>query len=575
MNAHIQDIILKKSTFGYSYDQIILDENGKPKDYIFIDTNTVFEEMLGLEPGTVAGKRLSEVVPEVFHDSFNWVECFGKVALTGKSTELEAYSVALKKWFHLSVFSPKTEYFVVISFDITSQKNIEQELLKSKEELREYIDNAPEGVFITDSSFQYVYANPAACEMTGYTQDELLNLQIKDILAQEDVPGHKRTLVELQTMNRSSRISHLIRKDGIKVTVDIIVVRLKNGKLMAFCKDITKQEKVENEKNQYYSAFQKTSQPILITDAKGNIVSVNVSFLEMYGYTRSEIIGKNPRILNPGRDVYENLGVNIFEYEMKFRELWDAVQNPDIRTWKGEVINRRKNNSLVWINLLVNAVYDENGALQSIIGFPVDMTVSHELAQKNRIQLYQTIADLAELRDDDTGNHMKRVGLFAKIIARELGKNEKYCDDIEVFAPMHDIGKVGILDSILMAPRKLTPEEFQIMKTHTTLGYNIVKGKEEFEMAAAITLCHHEKFDGSGYPNGIAGKHIPLSAQITALCDVYDALRSKRPYKEPWTHEATVQQITGSSGSHFDPDIIEVFTKLSDRFNAVFQELTD
>lgn len=575
MNAHIQDIILKKSTFGYSYDQIILDENGKPKDYIFIDINTVFEEMLGLEPGTVAGKRLSEVVPEVLHDSFNWVECFGKVALTGKSTELEAYSVALKKWFHLSVFSPKTEYFVVISFDITSQKNIEQELLKSKEELREYIDNAPEGVFITDSSFQYVYANPAACEMTGYTQDELLNLQIKDILAQEDVPGHKRTLVELQTKNRSSRISHLIRKDGIKVTVDIIVVRLKNGKLMAFCKDITKQEKVENEKNQYYSAFQKTSQPILITDAKGNIVSVNVSFLEMYGYTRSEIIGKNPRILNPGRDVYENLGVNIFEYEMKFRELWDAVQNPDIRTWKGEVINRRKNNSLVWINLLVNAVYDENGALQSIIGFPVDMTVSHELAQKNRIQLYQTIADLAELRDDDTGNHMKRVGLFAKIIARELGKNEKYCDDIEVFAPMHDIGKVGILDSILMAPRKLTPEEFQIMKTHTTLGYNIVKGKEEFEMAAAITLCHHEKFDGSGYPNGIAGKHIPLSAQITALCDVYDALRSKRPYKEPWTHEATVQQITGSSGSHFDPDIIEVFTKLSDRFNAVFQELMD
>jgi PAS domain S-box-containing protein len=338
MNAQIQEIILKKSTFGYSYDQIILDESGKPIDYLFIDTNTVFEEMLGLEPGTVAGKRLSEVVPEVLHDSFNWVECFGKVALTGKSTELEAYSVALKKWFHLSVFSPKTEYFMVISFDITNQKNTEQELLKSKEELREYIDNAPEGVFITDSSFQYVYANPAACEMTGYTRDELLNLQIKDVLAQEDVPNHKRTLEELQTKNRSSRISHLIRKDGTKITVDISVVRLKDGKLMAFCKDITKQEKIETEKNQYYSAFQKTSQPILITDSKGNIVSVNVSFLEMYGYTRSEVIGKNPRMLNPGRDVYENLGVNIFEYEMKFRELWDAVQNPDVRTWKGEVI---------------------------------------------------------------------------------------------------------------------------------------------------------------------------------------------------------------------------------------------
>jgi response regulator RpfG family c-di-GMP phosphodiesterase len=126
-----------------------------------------------------------------------------------------------------------------------------------------------------------------------------------------------------------------------------------------------------------------------------------------------------------------------------------------------------------------------------------------------------------------------------------------------------------------MAPRKLTPEEFAIMKSHTVLGHNIVKGKDEFEMAAAITLCHHEKFDGSGYPNGIAGKHIPLSAHITALCDVYDALRSKRPYKEPWTHEDTVKHIVGSAGTHFDPDLISVFISLKDRFQSVFQELMD
>lgn len=575
MNADIQDIILKKSTFGYSYDQIILDADGRPIDYVFIDTNPVFEEMLGFEPGKVAGKRCSEVVPQVLEDSFNWVECFGEVALTGHSTELEAYSVALKKWFHLSVFSPQKEFFVVISFDITSQKQTEEELLKSKEELREYIENAPDGVFIADSLRNYIFANSAACEMVGYSRDELLKMRIMDLLATEEVPGYKRNLSELQVKNKTSRISHLIRKDGKKVTVDISVVNLKDGKLMAFCKDITKQEKLENEKNQYFSAFQKTSQPILITDSEGKIISVNSSFLDMYGYTRNEVIGNNPRILNPGRDVYENLGVNIFEYEMKFKDMWTSIRDPEVKTWKGEVINRRKDNSLVWISLLVNAVYDDNGTLQSIIGFPVDMTVSHELAQRNRIQLYQTIADLAELRDDDTGNHMKRVGLFAKLIARELGKNEKYCDDIEVFAPMHDIGKVGILDSILMAPRKLTPEEFAIMKSHTVLGHNIVKGKDEFEMAAAITLCHHEKFDGSGYPNGIAGKHIPLSAHITALCDVYDALRSKRPYKEPWTHEETVKHIVGSAGTHFDPDLISVFISLKDRFQSVFQELMD
>lgn len=575
MNSQIKDIILKNSTFGYSYDQIILDRAGKPCDYIFLDTNQVFLKMLGLDQKNVEGRRISEINPTVLEDSFDWVGYFGKVALTGESTEIEAFSSALNKWFHLSVFSPEKEYFVVISFDITDQKIMEQELVKSKEELREYIDNAPDGVFITDNTFHYIYANSAARQMVGYSMEEMLSLQIKDLLAPEDAVGHKKSLTELRDTKRSVRIAHIMTKDRSKITVDVNIVSLNNGKLMAFCKDITKIEQIENEKNQYFSAFQNTSQPIVITDPIGYIISVNNSFSEMYGFARNEVVGKNPNILNPGREVYDNLGIGNFEYDAMFRDLWSSVRDPMIRTWKGEVINRRKNNTLVWISLLVNAVYNEEGLLQSIIGFPVDMTVSHEIAQKNRIQLYKTIADLAELRDDDTGNHMKRVGLFAKLVARELGKNVKYCDDIEVFAPMHDIGKVGILDSILMAPRKLTPEEFQIMKTHTTLGHNIIKGKEEFEMAAAITLCHHEKFDGSGYPHGIEGKHIPLSAHITALCDVYDALRSRRPYKEPWTHEDTVRHIIGSSGSHFDPDLIAVFARLSDRFQTVFQELTD
>ena len=132
----------------------------------------------------------------------------------------------------------------------------------------------------------------------------------------------------------------------------------------------------------------------------------------------------------------------------------------------------------------------------------------------------------------------------------------------------------GIADSILLAERKLTPEEWIEMQKHTVLGYNIVKGKKELDMVADITLRHHERFDGNGYPGHLAGQDIPLSARITALIDVYDALRSERPYKQPWTHEAATAEIVALSGSHFDPRVADCFVRLNVTFASVYGELS-
>lgn len=575
MDIPIYKDILMSSTFGFTYNKILLDEAGKPVDFEFLDVNPAYAEMLGLECVSITGKRVSEVLPDIKEDSFDWIACFGSVALGGERVEFEQYSRILDRWFHISVSSPGRFFFVGLSFDITEQKKLERKLQASEEKNRLYIENAPDSIFLADSSLKYIDANKAACNLLGYTKEELISLRLPDVIPPEDQTVHQESISQLLNDGYSRRTANLKRKDGTYVTTIIDSVCMQEGTLMAFCKDISDQTRLETEKNQYYSAFQTTPQPIMITDDKGTIVSVNAAFIEMYGYERSELLGLNPRILNPGRKVYENLGVSVFEYDSRFRDLWQAVTDPSIRTWRGELINKRKNDAIVWVSLLVNGVYGENGKLTSIVGLPIDMTVSHEVALNSRIQLYKTIADMAELRDDDTGNHMKRVGLFAKLMAREYGRSQKYCNDIEAFAPMHDIGKVGILDSILRAPRKLTNEEFEIMKTHTTLGHNIVKGKEEFEMAAAITLCHHERFDGSGYPNGLGGKYIPLSAHITAIADVYDALRSKRPYKDPWPHAKAVEHMQNSAETHFDPDLIRIFTTLQGRFESVFQELMD
>lgn len=186
------------------------------------------------------------------------------------------------------------------------------------------------------------------------------------------------------------------------------------------------------------------------------------------------------------------------------------------------------------------------------------------------------LAKLSEARDEDTGDHLMRISHYAEMLARALKHNPKYSHvisnayivDLVKFSPMHDIGKVGIPDHILLKPGKLTEEEFEIMKTHTIYGANVLreaeqninkKGRSLFKMGIEIAQNHHERFDGSGYPRGISGDMIPLSARIVAVVDVFDALMSKRPYKEPFTFEETMRIIEDGKGKHFDPDIVDAF----------------
>ncbi len=171
------------------------------------------------------------------------------------------------------------------------------------------------------------------------------------------------------------------------------------------------------------------------------------------------------------------------------------------------------------------------------------------------------LAKAAEHRDPETGAHIVRMAHFSKHIARVMGLAQDQQDLLLEAAPMHDIGKVGTPDAILLKPGRLTPEEFTIMKQHTTIGYQILAKSRSSRLltAAEIAWTHHEKFDGSGYPRGLAGHAIPLFGRIVAVADVFDALTSERPYKKAWTVERTVQLIKESSGLHFDPTCVEAF----------------
>ncbi|MDK2972988.1 MAG: cyclic di-GMP phosphodiesterase, partial [Candidatus Sumerlaeota bacterium] len=171
------------------------------------------------------------------------------------------------------------------------------------------------------------------------------------------------------------------------------------------------------------------------------------------------------------------------------------------------------------------------------------------------------LARAAEFRDDDTGRHILRVGTLASSISATLDVDHDFVSSIYTAAQLHDIGKIAIPDKILLKPGKLTNEEFEIMKGHTTLGAEIVQGSPAplLQLASEIALSHHERWNGKGYPYGLAGEEIPLSSRITSIADVYDALRSERPYKKAWTHADAVSEIRAQRGAMFDPQVVDAF----------------
>ncbi|SCC94257.1 Cyclic di-GMP phosphodiesterase response regulator RpfG [Thiomonas sp. X19] len=181
--------------------------------------------------------------------------------------------------------------------------------------------------------------------------------------------------------------------------------------------------------------------------------------------------------------------------------------------------------------------------------------------QKEKMETLFRLAKVAEQRDIDTGAHLSRIGRYSALLSRRLGCSEAFTAVLEMAAPLHDIGKVAIPDQILLARRSLTPEEWTVMKTHTVIGDAMLSGghTEHMRVAAEIARSHHEKFDGSGYPDGLSGQDIPLSARILAVVDVYDALTSRRPYKEAWTHEKAQDYLRQQAGSHMDPELVKVF----------------
>jgi putative two-component system response regulator len=227
-----------------------------------------------------------------------------------------------------------------------------------------------------------------------------------------------------------------------------------------------------------------------------------------------------------------------------------------------------KSRNIIEVRLLYNQARSHNLSLEEQVNDRI------KEIRDTRLDVIHRLAIAAELRDAGTGKHIYRMSRYSQLLALAIGFTKEQGELLLATSPLHDIGKIAIPDSILLKPAALTPEEFNIIKTHTTLGAKMLSGSDSvfLKMAEIIALNHHEKWDGSGYPRGIKGEDIPLPARICAVADVFDALSSARPYKEAWSLERTMEEIERSKGTHFDPKLVEAFKGIMKDIKAVYEQ---
>jgi HD-GYP domain-containing protein (c-di-GMP phosphodiesterase class II)/PAS domain-containing protein len=327
--------------------------------------------------------------------------------------------------------------------------------------------------------------------------------------------------------------------------------------------------------------------PMYARSPSGRFIVANQRFLDEFHFVDLEELNARP-------EVFLREEPHRFTQDAPLQPVLTTIRGGDDRVWTvhdyAMVMGGAVLGVAVDVTDYLNATARLQDALAAQTNLAEKLTATTTVLQKTQATAMKSLAKLAEYRDKETGGHLLRICEYMKLLAIDLRTAqpfsfpiaEDYIDDIYLSGMLHDIGKVGVPDQVLLKPGPLSSDEWVLMKKHTNWGYSILSqadrelGEQSFlTLASQIALHHHEWYDGSGYPVGSSGEHIPLSARIGALADVYDALTSRRPYKDAWAHDRAVEEIRSLRGTHFDPAIVDIFLNRESAFSRVRQRFPD
>ena len=449
-----------------------------------------------------------------------------------------------------------------------------QKLIESEKEKSLILNNTVDKIVFLNLKHEIVWANKNYISITGKTKlEEIKGKKCSHISNMgkicngcpviKTIKTGEPFTAELSSENQSNWPSNmgcwLSRSTPVK---DI------DGNLIGVLEvstDITKLKNTQKDALILKAAIEQAPIGVALADKNLNLYYCNPAGLGIRGGNKGELV----KIPKDAFDNWQVLRLNGEPYEVDNLPLVRTVVEGKVI--REDFIVRSQNQTDCICEAIACPVYDNKKVVAGIVFFP-DITkrkrIENQL-QLSNIRIKHThkhaiymLAVASEYRDSDTGNHIKRIGRMTKNIAKELGINAARCKTMESDSLLHDIGKIGIPDTILLKQGKLTNSEFELMKEHTVKGAKIIGNDKGFKQAKEIALYHHEKWDGKGYPKGLKGEKIPLSARIVAVADVFDALISERPYKKAWTKHKAINNIKYGAGNSFDPKVVEAFLRV-------------
>ncbi|MDD5117947.1 MAG: PAS domain S-box protein [Sulfuricurvum sp.] len=605
---------------GFAYCQMIYDE-GRPADFIYLEVNKAFEQQTGLK--NVIGKRLSEVVPGIRQSDPELFERYVRVASGGKSEQFETYVKSLNMWFFISLYCPMTGYFVAV-FDVITERKLAEETLKNEVTRRRIMmESSHDGIAVIDKDFKIVEANACFENMIGYTPEEILDLHIWDFEALMNEHEIRNKFLDIGSVNTTIETRHR-RKNGTlydaEVSISGVII---NGEPMTFTitRDITERKKEQNalmHANRALKTLSAGNMALVRANDEQELLQQVTDIIKIQaGYNLAVVVYAN-NDATKSITMMASSGMEDDDYEWLNRVTWDDTSNgqfPVSHAIRSGMTQVYRNNQCIigcetWRESIQIKDYTSNIALPLFDGKKVfgalciysskensfednEIRLLEELSGdlafgvitlRTRIahdqqakalrqsleQSIQIIAATVEARDPYTAGHQRRVSELASAIAQEIGLSEEEVQGIHFAALIHDLGKIHIPAEILVKPGRLSEIEFMLIKTHPQEGYNILKDVKFPWPIADTILQHHEKIDGSGYPQGLKGEDILIGAKIICVADVVEAMSSHRPYRASLGIEPSLDEIRRGRGTWYDSTVVDACLTLFEKKGFMF-----